>query len=137
MLAALVIAFRIPPGLSLVLPLIGPALLLGFAFDRRVPLARVPAGNNDLSYGIYLYAFPIQQALVHWFKISHPWALFAAAAPVCVVVAYVSWKLIEQPSLALTKSAVLSTASPRPVPPTEKLARRDAPHAISPAVVAN
>jgi peptidoglycan/LPS O-acetylase OafA/YrhL len=68
--------------------------------------AYVPAGKlrwynrfGDYSYGVYLYAFPIQQALV----LSHlEWSvlgLIATAASLTFVLAVCSWHWLEQPAL--------------------------------------
>lgn len=63
-------------------------------FHRRV----------DLSYGLYLYAWPIQQLLVFVTKNSlSPLALFAATMPVGLCIAYVSWRFIEAPALAAVR----------------------------------
>ncbi|MEU2002876.1 acyltransferase family protein [Rhodococcus sp. NPDC019627] len=57
---------------------------------------------NDISYGVYLYAFPIQQLLVFaGLRYGGPWFFAFIAALSSVVVAYASCKLIEQPALRL------------------------------------
>jgi len=58
----------------------------------------------DLSYGLYLYAWPIQQLLVFVTKNSlSPLALFAVTMPVSLCVAYASWRFIEAPALAAVR----------------------------------
>lgn len=55
---------------------------------------------GDLSYGTYLFAFPIQQSLVSIFGASvGPLRLTAAAIPVTLAMAFLSWRLVERPSL--------------------------------------
>ena len=54
-------------------------------------------GSVDLSYGIYLYAFPIQQFLVQTFPQDNGWANFAKALPLCLACAGLSWYFIERP----------------------------------------
>lgn len=68
------------------------------SFDRRI----------DLSYGIYIYAFPVQQllalyALNAWGFIPY----FAAALGLAALLAVVSWTCIERPSLALKNKSLL------------------------------
>lgn len=46
---------------------------------------------------MYLYAFPIQQALVASFGTIDPFLLSAATVPVTWVVAHASWRLVERP----------------------------------------
>ena len=64
----------------------------------RLPgLARAP----DYSYGLYVYAFPIQQAIVWAVPSIAPPALFAAALPATLAVAALSWHAFEAPALRL------------------------------------
>ena len=66
---------------------------------------------GDYSYGLYLYAFPIQQALVaRWPEIA-PLELFGAAGLLTLVCACLSWHLIEKPALDYCKR--LNAASDR------------------------
>jgi peptidoglycan/LPS O-acetylase OafA/YrhL len=68
------------------------------------PKVRLPSLNRvgDLSYGIYLYAFPIQQIIAHFFigKISVFTAIVIAVIPTACF-AYVSWHLLEKKALIL------------------------------------
>jgi peptidoglycan/LPS O-acetylase OafA/YrhL len=56
---------------------------------------------GDYSYGLYLYAYPIQQALVHAQPGIGSWALFAEASVLTLAAAMCSWHGIEKPALAL------------------------------------
>lgn len=60
---------------------------------------------GDPSYGLYLYGFPVQQALVHLSsgKLS-PIEVFTSAAPISLALAYLSWHLIEKRALSLKPS---------------------------------
>ena len=73
----------------------------------RVPLPGVPL---DLSYGVYLYAYPIQQTVImlrpEWSAV----ACFAAALPVTLALAAASWGLIEAPALRLKPRRALAVA---------------------------
>ena len=60
--------------------------------------------RGDYSYGIYLFGFPVQQALVASFPVLHnPWLLFVSAAIVTLAFSAFSWHFIEKPSLKLKK----------------------------------
>jgi peptidoglycan/LPS O-acetylase OafA/YrhL len=62
------------------------------------------AGFNrlgDYSYGLYLYAYPIQQALVHAQPRIGSWALFAEASVLTFGAAICSWHGIEKAALTL------------------------------------
>jgi peptidoglycan/LPS O-acetylase OafA/YrhL len=58
--------------------------------------------KHDLSYGIYLYAFPIQQLTYYFFgsRINQLTG-FALSFTLTVLMAVISWFLIERPSLRL------------------------------------
>lgn len=53
---------------------------------------------GDVSYGTYLFAFPVQQCLVTWFA-PGPWALAAMAVPPVLALAVLSRRFIEVPCL--------------------------------------
>jgi peptidoglycan/LPS O-acetylase OafA/YrhL len=58
--------------------------------------------NRDLSYGIYIIAFPIQQTIIYLFDNRiNPLLLFILAIAVCIPLAALSWHLIERPALSL------------------------------------
>lgn len=88
-----------PPGTLLVCVLITyTALWLALHPRLRLP---VPDRIGDVSYGLYLFAFPIQQTLV-WFKPNiGPWLLFAASFCITFIVAWCSWHALEKPALNL------------------------------------
>ena len=69
--------------------------------------ARLPtriASHNDISYGLYIYGFPVQQALVMWGAAVVGWLGFALLGLAATIpIAALSWWLIEQPSLRLKK----------------------------------
>jgi peptidoglycan/LPS O-acetylase OafA/YrhL len=68
-----------------------------------VPPLHVFNRMGDYSYGLYIYAFPIQQALRQYFPAILPLQLFAAASVLTLGCAMLSWHLVEQPALRLKK----------------------------------
>lgn len=70
--------------------------LLGFA---RVPALLGYNRLGDYSYGMYIYAFPLQQLAAHWGTLwpSHNMALALAMTLPCAVL---SWHLVEKPALS-------------------------------------
>lgn len=75
-------------------------ILLRFASASPV---RVGA-RNDISYGVYIYAWPIQQVLAALGADSFGpvWSGVLALA-VTIPLAWASWKLVEEPSMRLRK----------------------------------
>ncbi len=64
------------------------------SFDRK----------RDLSYGTYIYAFPIQQTMVTLGAPAlGPWAFLAISYSATIGFAFASWHLIEQPALRLKR----------------------------------
>jgi peptidoglycan/LPS O-acetylase OafA/YrhL len=60
--------------------------------------------SGDYSYGLYLYGFPIQQALMAISPALRHWYLnLLLAVPCAIVVATGSWWLVERPALAQRK----------------------------------
>lgn len=91
-----------PAGLArgaLMLPLLAYLVLVA-AYH---PWLSWPAFNRvgDYSYGVYVYAFPIQQMLVERIPLIEPLPLFALALPLTLVVAAFSWHCVEAPALGL------------------------------------
>ena len=87
-----------------------------------MPGGRIRSFNDwgDYSYGVYIYAFPIQQTLAYLFPAMSLGAMMASSALVSVAIAFfaiavVSWKLIEERALAM-KGEFAAATHPR-VPP--------------------
>ncbi len=67
-----------------------------------VPGGRIRAFNDwgDYSYGVYIYAFPVQQTLAFLFPAMSLGMMMGSSAVVSVAIAILSWKLIEERALA-------------------------------------
>ncbi len=100
--------------LSLLLLFTGRAAYGSIAFLIIFPMLVIKIGSletrrlklkNDISYGIYIYAFPVQQTVWHFFnsKIS-PVVMMLLSMLVTFVLALISWHFIEKPILANRES---------------------------------
>ena len=72
-----------------------PPLVLLIATASANPVARIIERTGDLSYGIYIYAFPIQQTLMHFFNFSSL-ELMITSVPLSIAAGYASWHWIEK-----------------------------------------
>lgn len=96
-------------GISAMMPIAGAYLMLWVAFGVRFGVRGV-ARYGDISYGTYLYAFPIEQLLMRYFGgTMAPWRLFLLATPLTLAMAAASWYAVERPFLrpARRKETVL------------------------------
>ncbi len=100
--AALIICLFFAPVVPLALAVLGSYLIFWFAFRCPVlPISRF-ANKTDLSYGIYLYAWPIQSTIAFFTDRSiNPWTLSAISLALAAAAAWASWTFIEKPALAL------------------------------------
>ena len=97
----LVAGCKIPHALSVVMPLAATYVIFLFAFHPRLPFHSF-ARYGDFSYGLYLYAFPIQQMIVQWAGARiGVWTHFALAMCATFPFAFLSWHLVEKRFLRL------------------------------------
>ena len=69
--------------------------------------------RTDLSYGVYVYAFPIQQLLVICGLGSmNPIAFWVLAAIATVPIAALSWFLVEKPAMSMKSRLIRRTSAP-------------------------
>lgn len=59
--------------------------------------------TGDLSYGMYIFAFPVQQTIIHFFKFYKlDFSQYLALSFVITIcLSYISWAIIEKPALNL------------------------------------
>jgi peptidoglycan/LPS O-acetylase OafA/YrhL len=79
------------------LPAAYVTVYLGLLQPRRT----IIVSTGDYSYGIFLYGFPLQQAVVASMgPIGHYWYVnFLVSMPIIVLVAMFSWHCVEKPAL--------------------------------------
>lgn len=91
---------------NLLVPVLGTYLVLVLAYSPSISLHDV-AQRGDYSYGLYIYAFPVQQLIVQAAgrPMSHT-LNFLAAVPATLLLATLSWHLVEKRFLALKASGI-------------------------------
>jgi peptidoglycan/LPS O-acetylase OafA/YrhL len=98
LLALLLVAPVFPTATELLLILALPYIVLAFGV-APAPFGGTLTRHGDFSYGLYLYAFPIQQALVALDAPGGAWGNIALAALLAGGCAALSWHLVERPAL--------------------------------------
>jgi peptidoglycan/LPS O-acetylase OafA/YrhL len=113
-LAAAAIAAGLAAGRTeAVLPVFGSYLLLVAACTPRLPLAGF-GRRGDVSYGLYVYAYPIQQLVLHLAGGRlDPRIVLGMSLPATLAIAALSWRFVEAPALAWKPRS----PSPAPDPP--------------------
>lgn len=101
-------------------PVLALAIAYGSFWCAYVPKGAIRSFNRlgDYSYGIYIYAFPIQ-GLVIWLAgqmglSMGPWTNIALAFPLTLFCAVLSWHLIEKPALSLRQGFSRRVSAPQP-----------------------
>ena len=75
---------------------LGAYLLFWFVFTSFPRLARFRQ-LPDISYGTYLYGWPIQKLWLWYWPSLAPWALFPLTLLLCYPCGWLSWTYVEQP----------------------------------------
>lgn len=96
---ALALGVLFPRGFFWIYPLTITYLVLYAAYVPGGWLRRFNR-TGDYSYGIYIYAFPVQQALKASFPAITPAQMIVAATVLTLPLAMLSWHLVEKPMLA-------------------------------------
>ena len=93
-------------GAELAFATAGAYLLFYFAFS---PIQGLKSFNKypDVSYGAYLYGWPVQKLLLWYFPLLSPWLLFLLSVMACITLGAISWSIVEKRALLL-KSMNLS-----------------------------
>jgi peptidoglycan/LPS O-acetylase OafA/YrhL len=78
-------------------------LVIGFKHWKVAEFLTIP---GDLSYGIYIYAFPVQQILAQLLNLGSPMLNALISTVIVYPIAFISWRFVEKPSLKLKPKAV-------------------------------
>ncbi|MCI4679779.1 acyltransferase [Rhodoblastus acidophilus] len=101
-----------------------PYIVMYLAFSRSDILGMYKR-VGDYSYGVYIYAFPVQQFIVAKMDGVSPLALFVIAAPITLLLAVASWHIVEHPALRLRERIFRRENSPGPAALVRSCRERD------------
>jgi peptidoglycan/LPS O-acetylase OafA/YrhL len=89
----------------LLFPIFGCYLALWLALNPHLRVIRA-ARFGDLSYGLYIYGWPVEEAVM-WLLggVAAWWQIFLITLPATSAIAFLSWHLVERPMLRLKPDA--------------------------------
>lgn len=79
-----------------------PVFIISFGLSFFKWLSVVPRAIGDISYGVYIYGFLVQQTLMNYFDLN-PYVLTVFSVLITYVFAYFSWHVVEKPTLKFKK----------------------------------
>lgn len=102
-LLVLAAASALKPWFNLAFPLLGAYICFWFAYGPGISRFDWPR-RCDISYGVYLYAFPIQQIVAMNPSLRNPWINILLATPFVAILGWLSRVWVEDRFLALKKA---------------------------------
>jgi peptidoglycan/LPS O-acetylase OafA/YrhL len=120
--AALVAAMFVPALASVAMMTLGAYALFWAAFKVDWPWARKLNATDDISYGVYLYAWPIG-ALLLWYWPQTPLLLHAIITLAgSILLGWLSWHLLEKRFMQMKdRFSAKRPATAAPAPPVREL----------------
>jgi peptidoglycan/LPS O-acetylase OafA/YrhL len=87
---------------ELILATVGGYILFYLAF-KQIPLVAGFRRLPDVSYGVYLYGWPVQKLFLWYFPKMSPWILFPLSLVVFLIMGAHSWYIVEKQFLKFKK----------------------------------
>lgn len=84
----------------------GGYLLFNFALNYKNKLLSCVGSKVDISYGVYLYAWPIQIYIFKYYPQINVYAFMLITLVLSAAIGYASWIFIEKPFIDLKKKLV-------------------------------
>lgn len=75
--------------------------VLVISASRPIRRVKLP---GDYSYGVYIYGWPIQQTVAHFFPTLTSYPSNLITIPSALFAGYLSWKFVEEPALLFARS---------------------------------
>jgi peptidoglycan/LPS O-acetylase OafA/YrhL len=103
----------LPSGLQIGLEMVTIPYAVIYLGSLRPGRLRTLIAPGDVSYGLYIYAYPTQQTIADAMPSIAPAAMVAIALPLAWTLGLLSWRVVESPALRL-KARVAPGAIPPP-----------------------
>jgi peptidoglycan/LPS O-acetylase OafA/YrhL len=110
-MAAIVLGFALVPSKAELPLVLGGAYLMFYLGQMHLPWLAGMAKLPDISYGIYLYGWPVESLWI-WFHRGSPWVAFLGSAALCFPLGWLSWHFVERPALALKRRPTAPLPAP-------------------------
>jgi peptidoglycan/LPS O-acetylase OafA/YrhL len=75
-------------------------ILFWFAMATKPNSFDTVGRSTDISYGLYLYAWPVQNAIIWFWPGISPVMVLCTSTPIAAALGYASWTLVERPFLS-------------------------------------
>jgi peptidoglycan/LPS O-acetylase OafA/YrhL len=98
-------AFAFAPACAELALVLGGGYLMFYLGQMRLPWLAGMGKVPDISYGIYLYGWPVESLWV-WYHRGSPWVTFFASTVICFALGWLSWQFIERPALRWKRGTV-------------------------------
>jgi peptidoglycan/LPS O-acetylase OafA/YrhL len=84
----------------------GTYLIFFVGFRSRSTLLRTINARNDISYGVYLYAWPIEKLLIMYLGFTSMIVLGAVTLILAFAAGYLSWVYVEKPAVGIARRLI-------------------------------
>ena len=81
----------------------GSYLLFNFALNYKNKFLNSIGAKTDVSYGVYLYAWPIQIYIIKYYPHVNLYFLIIFTLVLSMILGYMSWVYLEKPFMQLKK----------------------------------
>jgi peptidoglycan/LPS O-acetylase OafA/YrhL len=109
--AMVAVCFAFAPSRGELAMVLGGGYLIFYLGQMYLPGLSWMSGFPDISYGIYLYGWPVESLWI-WFHRGSPWITFFVSTVISFGLGWLSWHFIERPALTLKRRPTAPLPAP-------------------------